>query len=392
MKKIYILFLVALVSIIACKAKQKPMNSGTIGGNKPPIVSIGSNENSIRDTLIKGFKEEDWTNAKPSTDSDIFSQGFLLGYFNDSWIVLGITSSRECMLGEAPLGKLQDAIDMAGNENNWDPRKLIYNLDDGKGIKLSWSGRVGVSSGGGTPLEKYHGYDSYKTPLHGQLSYSIYTDYKVVFFREVGLSGQVLTDEKTLLSAGWSSWASYIIENKAQGDVTTGLKAWVYDFSKNKDLGSGINVVKPEGIRFGYLTNGSPDPKKYYLGGVGNHKGSVLSSADHSSISEITNTTAPAGKTVFYRTKDGKQILFLTTILGYNIRVKDYSGNESLSTSYSVIKDVILEFDESSYADARSDGWTDIRDIPGSEGTASHEIGNTTGPKTYKVPFVFIKK
>lgn len=216
-------------------------------------------------------------------------------------------------------------------------------------------------------------------------NYTLVDDYEQVVFKSKGWWNGLSQAERNTHKNG--DTANFIIEENGVSvgnNSTKKRKAWLWDFWSSGTYewwGGTVNVklAKPEYIRFGYA-EGSGD---YYPGGVQTKKAELTAASNTNNTSAQYDTRSPNGKTVFTRSinhtdnwnYNENQAVFLSTIVGYNVRMKtittkdftndgafDFTGTDwTENTEFQI---VVIEFDASTYLDARYDKWDDSIDAP----------------------------
>lgn len=440
MKKSYVYIFIMALIIVACKSNTKPGNNSS-GGNAPSPIVIGKSEEAILKDLndsMGQFESGDVTNWKDipvSKNRADFAGGFFIFRLGDKWFVLGVSPDTgdnvgadkmgNIFLGSGDINKLQNAISEASDSANWDPRKLLF-IDDAGNSRMAWAGRAryaqaGKSSSGLFDIVKpYKGYDNtYRKPfdISGTVGgYGILGGYTRVYFAQLGLSNEIQQKEKEAgINGEWNTdpnnAAAFIVEASREGLSEDSRKSWRFYADRGSPKKIGVSDIK--NVRFGYV-NSSTNITNQYPAGYSNVSSSSYRSTEHK-LTIVTNgipenpydSRGPKGKTVTYRWEkatsadnfDGSEpdysqgsmrVFFLTTVVGYNLRVQDWTDAPDEIKNKNP-KLGVMEFDSSTYKDAISDGFSSIFDNPTYRSGTSGNVGIDGTGNTYKIPFIFIK-
>lgn len=427
MKKIFLLVfsLVLAVSFMACKSKVKP-GSGGSQVDPPPQITVGKEMDKLYRDMYTNLS------SYVATDSNFDAKEVLTGDFNDlknkilvyqdkgsaKWVALGIgKDGQNVFLGiSEDANNVADAVLNSSKKENWDPRKLFFTLNNGN-VRLSWAARVGKPNNGVfIAFSGFQGLDG--LPNGFAKEYTLVDDYEQVFFGRNGWWDRLSAEEKATHKNGNS--ANFIMEKNgvSVGGSAAKRKAWLWDFWSQGTYEwydeVKVRLAKPENIRFGYA-EGLGD---YYPGGVGGKEAKLTKMDDVNDSAKRWDTRAPNGKTVFTRfinndsgwNYDNNQAVFLATVVGYNVRMKtvtpkDLNNSEDIfsflgtdwneNTQFQI---VVMEFDDSTYQDARYDKWDNTLDAPQTETSSSTSLpGSDTGAgsggtasKYYRVSFIVV--
>lgn len=85
-------------------------------------------------------------------------------------------------------------------------------------------------------------------------------------------------------------------------------------------------------------------------------------------------------------------VVFFTTVVTDIIRIKNEMVNFPLPDGVKAAKEVIIEFEDTEFNDAKTDDWDTPMDTPSISGVNPTGSIAKTGYQTHKIPFVFLKQ
>lgn len=264
---------------------------------------------------------------------------------------------------------LQTAMDNSVKDGYFDPRKIL--TEKGGPIRIAWSGLVGDIPGEGqsVPILPYRGYDSKYKSVAGVSSkgYGLIDDWVV---------NQYLTSNPRV------GTPVQTIDKYMRNTTGVGTRAWAWFLDGYVDDHGSVDehysfVAPNNTLLFGFdavqRTGNQP------LVGNGIYKRGLNKNTAAATGSYANNNLNPPGKMVFARKFGGRggpnwvknSAVFLSTVVGYNIKIKDMSADDiklmypdGVDSKIGKIYDFYMEFDAGSKDDAEADGYTSALNFP----------------------------
>jgi len=263
---------------------------------------------------------------------------------------------------------------LSEDKKYWDPRKLLTDKG-GRGVRIAWSGRVAdppdVVTGNYRPLGSYKGYDNYKSAAGsgGGGGYGLNASWTAYDYAP---KDQNPSTRRPMNNRIW-------VYVKATKNGTTRAWFWMVDKAMNDHVvvEEHYSFVAPnDNLGFGYgskLEDKDKEPRYNSTPDMIWSKG--LHSNTETGNATGENNVNPPGKMIFARKTGGKGIplyqtksaVFLTTVVGYNIRTKDVSADDLKLLdlpSGTTAEEFYMEFDAASYEDAKADEYTEMENFP----------------------------
>jgi len=322
---------------------------------------FGNQREDIKDAVFK----EQWGNVGVATTpvvNDLIGKYIIteLGT-SDTYISLYIrpleAGAANADLNYASGNSVAKAREDSYNNEFFDPRKLLTDKKwGGDGVRIAWSGRAAdpplVEGAIIEPFSEYTGYDKYKLAAGSKGDYSIRGTWSVFTYVNKPNAGVVIN--------------TYV---KSVNDTST--RAWFWNLpmpfgGAKPEHFSYLSESKNLGFGKGTKDDGNKEPRA---------KGTPSANLNMPGDDTFNNVNPP-GKMLFGRKTGsglddvsyaGNTAVFLTTVVGYNIRTKTVS-TEDLKLldlpSDTTAKEFYMEFDADSYVDAKADGYDDQVNFP----------------------------